>query len=254
MLTHDADLEVFGLRGIPEIQAGDDLPALLLTAVAGRGMVVAAGDVLVVTQKVVSKAEGRPVDLTTVTPSPLAEEFAQAWQKDARMVEVVLRESRRIVRMDRGVIISETRHGFVCANAGVDRSNVPGGTVVCLLPLDPDASAERIRAAVAAQTGAEIAVIVSDTFGRPWREGTTDVAIGVAGMEPVLRHVGGADPFGYRMNVSISAVADELTGAAELVLGKISGIPAALVRGFPFAGPNGSSRPLVRPAATDMFR
>jgi coenzyme F420-0:L-glutamate ligase/coenzyme F420-1:gamma-L-glutamate ligase len=248
------ELRVIGLEGIGEVRAGDDLAALLLRAADDAGAGLQTGDVLVVTQKIVSKAEGRVVDLTTVTPSPFAEEFAAAWQKDARMVEVVLRESRRVVRMDRGIMITETKHGFVCANAGVDHSNVPGGTMVTLLPVDPDASAERIRAALAERTGAALAVIISDTFGRPWREGTTDIAIGVAGFDPLLSHVGVEDPYGYRLNVSVSAVADELTGAAELVMGKISGIPAALIRGYPVVPALGSARSLVRGAATDLFR
>lgn len=254
MLEHGAELRVIGLQGIPEVRPGDDLAELLVAAAEDQGVGLQSGDVLVVTQKVVSKAEGRLVDLMAVVPSALAEEFARNWQKDARMVEVVFRESRRIVRMDRGIIISETHHGFVCANAGVDRSNVPGATVVSLLPEDPDASAAGIRAAIAARTGAKIGVIISDTFGRPWREGTTDVAIGVAGLEPIVSHVGVEDPHGFRLNVSVSAVADELTGAAELVMGKISGVPAALIRGFPFAPAEGSARSLVRGAATDMFR
>jgi coenzyme F420-0:L-glutamate ligase/coenzyme F420-1:gamma-L-glutamate ligase len=248
------ELRVIGLQGVPEVKPGDDLASLLIAAAREQRLDFLHGDVLVVTQKVVSKAEGRLVDLREVVPSPFAEELARNWAKDPRLVEVVLRESRRIVRMDRGVIICETRHGFVCANAGVDQSNVPGGTVVSLLPEDPDRSAQRIREAVRERTGAEIAVIVSDTFGRPWREGNTDVAIGVAGIEPLLSYVGTEDPHGYTLRVSVSAVADELASAAELVMGKVSNIPAALVRGFPFTPSEGSARALVRRAERDLFR
>jgi coenzyme F420-0:L-glutamate ligase / coenzyme F420-1:gamma-L-glutamate ligase len=247
-------LTVVGLPGIPEVRPGDDLAGLLLSAASEHGLTFETGDVLVVTQKIVSKAEGRLEDLDDVVPSVFATEYANVWKRDARLVELVLREARRIVRMDRGLIIAETKHGFVCANAGIDRSNVPGSTTVCLLPEDPDASAARLREAVAARTGAEVGVIVSDTFGRPWREGTTDIAIGVAGMDPLLSHVGMEDPHGYQLLVSISAVADELCGAAELVMGKVSGIPAARIRGFQLTATAGSASSLVRDAATDMFR
>ncbi|HEY3115764.1 MAG TPA: coenzyme F420-0:L-glutamate ligase [Chloroflexota bacterium] len=246
---------MIGVRGLPEVQDGDDLAQLIHSAIAAQGLAIESGDVLVVTQKVVSKAEGRLQALDDMVPSAFAQEYAAAWKRDPRLVEAVLREAHRIVRMDRGLIITETRHGFVCANAGIDRSNVPGNDVVCLLPIDPDASAERIRAGIAERTGAEIAVIVSDTFGRAWREGTTDVAIGIAGMEPLLSHVGVEDPHGYLLQVSISAVADELCGSAELVMGKISGVPVALIRGFGYTpAASATARTLVRPPDTDMFR
>lgn len=248
------ELRVLGLRGMPEVRPGDDLAGHILGAAVELGLAIEPGNILVVTQKIVSKAEGRLQDLEDVVPSPFAQEYAHAWHRDARLVEVVLREARRIVRMDRGIIITETRHGFVCANAGIDRSNVPGSTIVSLLPEDPDASAERIRSAIANRTGAEIGVIISDTFGRPWREGTTNVAIGIAGMEPLLSHVGVEDPHGYRLQVSISAVADELCGAAELVMGKVSRIPVALIRGFAFTPAATTAASLVRGPATDMFR
>lgn len=248
------ELRIVGLRGIPEVKPGHDLAQHILNGAAHQGLSIEAGDVLVVTQKIVSKAEGRLEDLEDVVPSPFAQEYAQTWNRDARLVEVVLREARRIVRMDRGIIITETRHGFVCANAGIDRSNVPGNTVVSLLPVDPDASAERIRSAITSRTGFDVGVIISDTFGRPWREGTTDVAIGIAGMEPLLSHIGVEDPHGYLLQASISAVADELCGAAELVMGKVQGIPAALIRGFAFTPAAGGASSLVRAPTTDMFR
>ncbi len=185
-------LEVLPVRGIPEVKPGDDLAGLLAGAV-GEGL--RAGDIVVVTHKVVSKAEGRLVDLRSVEPSALAEDFAARYDKDPRQTEVVLRESRRIVRMDRGIIISETHHGLVCANAGVDASNVPGEDVVCLLPVDPDASAAQLREVLG--SASDVAVIVSDSFGRPWREGITNVAIGVAGMQPLADYRGDTDPHGF---------------------------------------------------------
>jgi coenzyme F420-0:L-glutamate ligase / coenzyme F420-1:gamma-L-glutamate ligase len=233
------------------VRPGDDLEALLVDASGG---LLQTGDVLVVTHKIVSKAEGRVVDLNTVEPSALASGFAAEWNKDARQVEVVLRESRRVVRMDRGVIIAETHHGFVCANAGVDASNVPGADAVCLLPLDPDASARRIRRALAGRLGVEVPVILSDSFGRPWRFGITDVAIGVAGMEPLADYRGMTDPHGLPMEASVLAVADEIAGAAELVMGKTAGIPATVVRGYAYEPAAGSFRDLIMPPERDMFR
>jgi coenzyme F420-0:L-glutamate ligase/coenzyme F420-1:gamma-L-glutamate ligase len=213
-----------------------------------------AGDVLVVTHKIVSKAEGRLVDLGTIEPSALARGYASSHGKDARQIEVVLRESKRIVRMDRGIVISETFHGFVCANAGVDASNVPGNDTVCLLPTDPDASAARLRKALATDPGVGVAVIISDSFGRAWRHGITDVAIGVAGMDPVTDYRGLDDPHGYPMEASVLAVADELAAAAELVMGKTDGIPLAIVRGYAYSPAPGSAVDLLMPPERDMFR
>ena len=244
-------LEVLPVEGIPEVRPGDDLAALVSGAAGGD---LHAGDVVVVTHKVVSKAEGRLVDLRTVEPSTLAKGFAARHGKDPRQIEVVLRESRRTVRMDRGLIISETHHGFVCANAGVDASNVPGDHVVCLLPVDPDVSAARLREALAASAGAELAVIVSDSFGRAWREGITNVAIGVAGMEPLADYRGETDPHGFPLAASVLATADELAAAAELVMGKTAGIPVAVVRGYPYERAAGRGRALIMPAERDLFR
>jgi coenzyme F420-0:L-glutamate ligase/coenzyme F420-1:gamma-L-glutamate ligase len=200
-------VEVLGVEGFPEVRPGDDLNSMISGAVARD---LRPGDVLVVTHKIVSKAEGRLVDLRTVEPSTFAKGYATRYGKDPRQIEVVLRESRRIVRMDRGIVISETHHGFVCANGGVDASNVPGGATVCLLPVDPDASAARLRDALAEDPGVEVAVVISDSFGRAWRHGITDVAIGVAGMDPVADYRGRRDPHGYPMEASVLAVADEL--------------------------------------------
>ncbi len=244
-------LEIFPMEGIPEVRPGDELPALISASIDG---LLQTGDVVVVTHKIVSKAEGRLMDLNTIEPSALAKGFAARYEKDPRQIEVVLRESRRIVRMDRGIIISETRHGFVCANAGVDASNVPGDETVCLLPLDPDASARRLRDTLVSRTGADVAVIVSDSFGRPWRQGITNVAIGVAGMNPLADYRGETDPHGYPLTASILAIADELASTAELVMGKTAGIPVAVVRGYPYQRGPGTGKDLLMEPERDLFR
>jgi coenzyme F420-0:L-glutamate ligase / coenzyme F420-1:gamma-L-glutamate ligase len=242
-------VRVLPVEGIPEVRPGDDLAALVAEAADVR-----ADDIVVVTHKIVSKAEGRLVDLRTVEPSALAKAFAARHGKDPRQIEVVLRESRRIVRMDRGLIISETHHGFVCANAGVDASNVPGDEVVCLLPVDPDASSARLRETLAQRAGSDLAVIISDSFGRPWRDGITNVAIGVAGMRCLVDYRGETDPHGFPLEASVLAVADELAAAAELVMGKTAGIPIAIVRGYPYERAAGTGRALIMPPERDLFR
>jgi coenzyme F420-0:L-glutamate ligase/coenzyme F420-1:gamma-L-glutamate ligase len=247
-------LTMVGLPGIPEVRPGDDLAGLIIAAAARDGCALQSGDVLVIAQKVVSKAEGRLVPLADVMPSGVAREFAESWGKDPRVVEIVLREAKRIVRMDRGLIIAETNHGFICANAGVDLSNVPGEDQVCLLPVDPDGSASRIRKALLDGCGAETAVIVSDTFGRPWREGLTNVAIGAAGLNPLVSYVGQKDPYGHTLRVTELAVADELAAAAGLLMGKLERIPVVLIRGYRFAVTEGRARSLVRSPERDLFR
>jgi coenzyme F420-0:L-glutamate ligase/coenzyme F420-1:gamma-L-glutamate ligase len=244
-------IEVLGVEGFPEIRPGDDLNRMISGAVARD---LRPRDVLVVTHKIVSKAEDRLVDLRTIEPSTLAKGYATRYGKDPRQIEVVFRESRRIVRMDRGIIISETHHGFVCANAGVDASNVPDDDTVCLLPVDPDASTRRLRDALADDPGVEVAVVISDSFGRTWRHGITDVAIGVAGMDPVADYRGQRDPHGFPMEASVLAIADELAAAAELVMGKTDGIPLAIVRGYSYSPASGSARELLMPPERDMFR
>ena len=241
------------MHGLGEIAAGDDLAALIDGALTEQGLVLLDGDILVVTQKIVSKAEGCAVDLRTIEPSPLAQAWSARWDKDARVTELVLRESARVVRMDRGTIISETRHGFVCANAGVDRSNVREDTATTL-PIDPDASAERLRASLAERRGRRLGIVISDTFGRAWREGQTNVAIGVAGVEALHHFEGQVDPAGYELRVTMLATADELAGAAELVMGKLERVPVALVRGLARALGEGRASDLVRPPQADMFR
>ena len=239
-------MNVLPVTGLPEIREGDDLAAMTAERVE-----LEDGDVLVVAQKAVSKAEGRVVRLADVEPSERARELAG--QEDARRHEVILRESARIVRSRPPLVISETRHGFVCASAGVDSSNAPERETVVLLPLDPDASAARLRERLRELTGAEVGVIVSDSFGRAWRQGTTDVAIGAAGIRPLLDLKGTRDRVGYELHATVIAVADELAGAAELVLGKTDGVPAAVISGVDARG-EGKASELVMPAERDLFR
>jgi coenzyme F420-0:L-glutamate ligase/coenzyme F420-1:gamma-L-glutamate ligase len=258
MSTDEGRVEVIAIAGLPEIREGDDLEGLIVEAIRATpdALPIQPGDVLVVTQKVVSKAEGAVVDLRTVEPSPQAIDWANAWDRDARQVEVVLREAVRIVRMERGVLITETRHGFVCANGGIDASNVgPGsGDRVTLLPVDPDASAARIRAAVRDRLGTDLPVIVSDSFGRPWRWGIVDVALGVSGLLPLEDLRGQPDADGRVMRTTVRAVADEIASAAELALGKTAGRPVALVRGANPPLGEGSIRDVVMAAENDLFR
>ena len=236
------------VRGLPEVREGDDLAALIAAAAK-----LADGDIVVVAHKVVSKAEGRVVRLAEVEASAQARDLAA--DEDPRRLEVILRESARVVRTRPPLVIAETRHGFVCASAGVDSSNAPEAGTLVLLPVDPDASAARLRTRLRELTGAEIAVIVSDSFGRAWRQGTTDVAIGCAGVEPLLDLHGERDATGYELHATVIAVADELAGAAELVRGKLNRVPAAVVRGFGFEpSGEGTARELVIPPDRDLFR
>jgi coenzyme F420-0:L-glutamate ligase/coenzyme F420-1:gamma-L-glutamate ligase len=209
---------------------------------------------VVVTQKIVSKAEGRVISLESVTPSAKAEKLALETEKDPRLVELILQESREIVRQSGPILITETRHGFVCANAGIDASNVGPEGLVCLLPEDPDRSARGIRAAIREKAGVQVAVVISDTFGRAWREGHTNVAVGVAGMSAFVDYVGQTDPHGYELRVSTLAVADELAAAAELVMNKLDAVPVAIVRGYVYPKGDGSARDLVRDREKDLFR
>lgn len=238
-------ISISPVDGLPEIRAGDDLAALIAEQAELEG-----GDVLVVAQKVVSKAEGRVVRLAEVEPSERARELAG--DEDPRRHEVILRESARILRSRPPLVISETHHGFVCASAGVDSSNAPEPETVVLLPLDPDASAVSLRDRIVELTGAEVGVIVSDSFGRAWRQGTTDVAIGLAGIRPLLDLKGTRDRVGYELHATVIAVADELAGAAQLVLGKTDDVPAAVIRGVDAHG-EGSARDLVMPKERDLF-
>jgi len=240
------ELRVMPLEGMPEVEEGADLGVLIVKAAA-----LEDGDVVVVAQKVVSKAEGRVVRLADLEPSELARSLAA--DEDPRRLEAIVRETARIVRSRPPLVIAETRHGFVCASAGVDASNAPEPGALVLLPVDPDASAERLRARLAELTGRTIGVVVSDSFGRAWRQGTTDVAIGAAGILTLLDLRGRRDRVGYELHATAIAVADEIAGAAELVMGKTRGVPGAVVRGLDVAG-NGTARDLVMPAERDLFR
>ena len=247
-------LELIALDGIPEIEPGDDLVVAIGDALDASGITLTDADVLVVTQKIVSKAEGRLVDLATVEPSPFARDWAERWEKDPRQVELVLRESASIVRMGPGgLIISRTRHGLVCANAGVDVSNVGGGEVASLLPVDPDQSARALRDGLATRLGVAPAVVISDSFGRPWRNGIVNVAIGVAGLEPLRDMRGEPDAAGRPMRATIIAVADELASAADLAGGKVEQRPVVLVRGSAWRPSDAGASVLVMEPERDLF-
>ncbi|HET9506925.1 MAG TPA: coenzyme F420-0:L-glutamate ligase [Gaiellaceae bacterium] len=245
------ELRAFALEGIPEVEAGDDLAALLAAA-AERAGGLEDGDIVVVAQKVVSKAEGRVVRLDDVEASARARALAGG-ERDPRHLQVILDESARVVRSRPPLVIAETRHGFVCASAGVDASNARGAGTLVLLPLDPDASAARIRAGLRERTGRDVGVVVSDSFGRAWRQGTTDVALGVAGLTALRDLRGRRDAAGYELRATQIAIADELASTAELVLGKTSGRPAAVIRGLDVRG-DGTGRDLVMPPERDLFR
>jgi coenzyme F420-0:L-glutamate ligase / coenzyme F420-1:gamma-L-glutamate ligase len=250
-------VEAVAIEGLGEIVPSDDLPSLIADAVADTHdlLPLRDDDVLVVTQKVVSKAEGAIVDLTTIDPRPEVVEYAERFDRDPRQVELVLREAKRVVRMDNGLVITQTHHGFVCANGGIDASNVGprSGDIVTLLPRDPDASAERIRQAVRERLDHDLPVIVSDSFGRPWRFGIVDVAIGVSGLLPLDDLRGTPDADGRVMKSTVRAVADEIASAAELALGKTARRPIALVRGAAFRRGQGRIADLVMPAEMDLF-
>ena len=257
MSGEEGRVEALALDGIPEVVPGDDPGRLIGDAVERTAglLPLRPDDVIVVTQKIVSKAEGAVVDLTTIEPGPEAVAFAERWDRDPRQIEVVLREARRVVRMEHGVLITETPQGFICANGGVDASNVgpESGNLVTLLPADPDASARAIREAIRTRFGTDVPVIVSDSFGRPWRWGITDVAIGVSGLIPIEDLRGTPDADGRVMKSTIRASADEIASAAELALGKIGGRPVAIVRGAqPLLG-EGSIRDGLMPREFDLF-
>ena len=254
MAKRPGEVQILPLPLADEVKTGDSIVQKLLAAAKNSGIRFRDRDILVVKHKIVSKAEGVFVELDAITPSPSSRAWARTHGLDARVSELALRESRRIVRKKQGVLITETHHGFVCANSGVDVSNVDGGGRALLLPRDPDRSAAKVQREIRRELGVEIAVIISDSFGRPWREGLTEVAIGVAGMSPLVDYRGQCDVHGYPLRVSVDAVADELACAAGLVCGKLAGVPAAIIRGFAYRKGRGSARELIRPAAKDLFR
>ncbi|HEY7251196.1 MAG TPA: coenzyme F420-0:L-glutamate ligase [Methylomirabilota bacterium] len=245
--------EVIGVEGLPEIVPGQDLAPMIVEAARRQRTSIEGRDLLVISQKIISKAEGRIVRLSDVTVSASARSVAEEIGRDPRLVEVILAESRRIVRKDKGVLIVETHHGWVCANAGVDQSNVDADTA-CLLPEDSDRSARVLRERLRLLTGHDLAIIVADTFGRPWREGLVNVAIGLAGFEPIVSYLGQEDPAGHVLQATILALADELASAAEPVMGKLDRVPVAIVRGLAWPPGEGSSRALMRDPARDLFR
>jgi coenzyme F420-0:L-glutamate ligase/coenzyme F420-1:gamma-L-glutamate ligase len=248
-------VEVIAVEGLPIINSGDDVAAFILKSARKQGTSVRNGDILVITHAIVSSAEGSIVDLDKIVPSEFAKMIAQQHEKDPALVEVVLRGSKSIVRMGDGKLITETKHGFACANAGVDKSNVQGERHVALLPKDPDASAKRIRRRIRKLSGSDVAVIISDTHGRPLRLGEINVAIGVAGINPIRDRRGEEDLFGYVLRVKQTAIADELASAAELVIGQANeGIPVAIIRGYSYPkSENAKATSLIRPREQDLF-
>lgn len=248
-------IQILPLRISADIKQGDNLAEIITSAARTAGTDILDDDIVVVAQKVVSKAEGRVMDLGQIKPSKKALTLARSHGKDPRLMEVILRESRRVLRAKNGVIITETHHGFVCANSAVDQSNVRGESSVVLLPVEPDKSAERLRKAIIGICKSNVAVLITDTFGRPFRNGQTNVAIGVSGMDPLRSYVGSNDMYGKKLRVTEIAIADEIASAAELVMGKAERIPVAIVRGFTFKRTRGSSiKTLVRERKKDLFR
>ena len=248
------EVRLIGITGLPEVHSGDDLPAMLIEAAAGQGTPLEDGDVLVVTQKVVSKAEGRVLKLAEIDASPFAQSFAAKWDKEPGLVEAVLRQSRRIVKMDQGVLITENLLGHICANGGVDASNLETRGTVALLPEDPDRWCSQARAEARKRLDVEIAVIMSDTFGRPWRDGCTNVAIGVSGMDPMIDYRGQLDPAGMVLKVTVIAIADGLAAATEPIMGKLNRVPATIVRGYDYPKGEGGAAALLRDPSKDLFR
>ena len=247
------EIRAIPIRGIGDVSPGENIADLIIDALARDGVQLQDGDVVVVKHKIISKAEGRRVGLVSVRPSAAARSFAARTGSDARLAELALREAKRIVRK-KHVLITETQHGFVCANSGVDVSNVDGGETALLLPVDPDRSATRIHRGLKKLTGLHIPVIIADSFGRPWREGLTEAAIGVAGMKVTVDYRGKRDGYGYQMHATEEAVADELACVAGLVCGKNARIPACIIRGYSYPRGSGTARQLVRPAEKDLFR
>ncbi len=248
-----SEIRVVPIVGLPEVKAGDQLAALIEQALFECKLQTRDRDILVLAQKIVSKAEGRLVRLAEIEPRQRACEWASEYGRDPRVIELVFREAKQVIRAEQGVIITETRHGFICANAGIDTSNVPPGYAL-LLPEDPDASAERLRAELRLRLSHDLGVVISDTFGRPWREGLVNVALGVAGLSPVTDYRGTPDAFGRCLKMTVIATADELAAAAELVMGKARRVPVVLIRGVEHESAAGSGKELLRPADRDLFR
>jgi len=248
------ELRIFGIAGLPEVTPGSDLARSIVDLAQAQGTPLQQDDIVVVTQKIVSKAEGRLVELATILPSTLALQWSKQYDRDPRLIEIALQQARRVSRMDRGVLIVETHQGFYCINAGVDASNIPGDGVVALLPEDADVSARKIRDQIRNAIGHQVAVIITDSWGRPWREGLTNVAIGIAGISAVKDYRGTADSYGRELHASAIAIVDEIASAAELVMGKVDMVPVAVVRGYSYTPSDGSIQDLIRDPERDMFR
>jgi coenzyme F420-0:L-glutamate ligase/coenzyme F420-1:gamma-L-glutamate ligase len=253
-LYRKSGFSVFGLQGIPSIKEGDDLGKIIVETASNQDLSLEGGDIIVVAQKIVSKSEGRIIDLREITPSPFAKKIAKHARKDPRHIEVILNETKEIVKMQGHHLITETYHGFVCANAGVDKSNIEGTRYISTLPRDSDASARVLRRRIKHLTGADVAVIISDTFGRPWRLGQTNVAIGISGMRPLLDYRGRKDMYGRVLRLTVMAVADELASTGELVMRKSDKTPVALIRGYHYTKGKGSIKEIIRPKGFDLFR
>ncbi len=247
-------IQVIPVRLTDDVVSGDRLAEVIIDALSYNQLVLGDSDILVIAQKIVSKAEGRVVDLATVRPSRKAKNLARQLGKDPKVVELILQESKEVVKMQSGIIITETKQGPVCANSGVDQSNLAGVNTAALLPKDPDASARKLRLAIKKKSGKDVVVIITDTFGRPFREGQINVAIGVAGLNPIRSYIGRKDMFGRKLHVTEIAIADEIASAAELVMNKSDGVPVAVVRGLAFDKGRGSARHLIRPKKNDLFR
>ena len=246
-------LQIIGIKHIPLIESGEDLFQIILDAFSKNSITLVSGDIVVITSKVVSKAEGRVISLNDFTPSASEKSLANQLNKDPKLLSAILSETKKVIKIKNGIMICETSHGFICANAGVDQSNVPKG-FVSLLPVNPDNSAEEIRVKFLDKLNVNVAVIITDTFGRPWRNGFVNVAIGVSGLDPILSYKGQIDSYGYNLRVTDLAISDELASAAELVMGKVDNIPVALIRNYLFQPDHGGAHKLVRDASTDIFR
>jgi len=247
------EVRIIAIRDLPMVEAGDDIVDQIVNAASNQGTPLQSKDILVITQRIFSKAQGLVVPLDNYPPSSFAIEYAERTEKDPRLVEAVLQESARIIRQVGGVLITETKHGFKCANAGVDGSNVGGDDLISLLPRDPDQDCQAVCDIIKENLGIDVAVVMTDTFGRPWRHGQTNVAIGVAGMQPMRDYVGANDLDGKELRVTTICVADEIAGSAELVMGKLDAVPAAIVRGYPFKKSQGAASEIVRETPLDLF-
>ena len=247
-------INIIGIEGMPDICPGDDLTNLIIDACNKEGISIENGDILVVTQKIISKSESCLVDLTTIAPSDLAVKWAKEWDRDPRVIELVFQKSKRISKMENGVLLTETDHGFYCINAGIDLSNVSGKDMAAFLPVDSDKSADIIRNHINNALGVNIAVVITDTWGRPWRVGVINVAIGISGMSALQDYRGMTDPNGMDLKASVIAIVDEIASASELVMNKLDNIPVALIKGYSFISQEGSIKELIRPRDQDLFR